>query len=70
MVILSDYWSTLQISLIPFMEQVVETRLTEKEKRIVAIVDIISVEKHLDHTHLITVAVENGTIFAQLAEGS
>ena len=51
MVILSDYWSTLQISLIPFMEQVVETHLTEKEKRLVAIMDVISVEKHLDHTH-------------------
>jgi hypothetical protein len=51
MVILSEYWSTLQISLIPFMEQVVETHLTEKEKRLVAIMDVISVEKHLDHTH-------------------
>jgi len=51
MVILSDYWSTLQISLIPFMEQVVETRLTEKEKRLVAIMDVIGVEKHLDHPY-------------------
>ena len=50
MVILSDYWSTLQKSLIPFMEQVAETRLTEKEKRLVAIMDVISVEKRLDHT--------------------
>ena len=50
MVILSDYWSTLQISLIPLLEQVVETRLTEKEKRLVAIMDVISVEKRLDHT--------------------
>jgi len=49
MVILSEYWSTLQISLIPFMEQVVETRLTEKEKRLVAIMDVIGVEKRLDH---------------------
>ncbi len=50
MVILSDYWSTLQISLIPFMELVVESRLTEKGKRLVAIMDVISVEKRLNHT--------------------
>ncbi len=63
MVILSDYWSTLQISLIPFMEQVVEPRLTEEEKRLVAIMDVISVEKRLDHTP-ITVADANPAIFA------
>ncbi len=51
MVILSDYWSILQISLIPSREQVVETRLTEKEKRLVANMDVISVGKHLDHAH-------------------
>ena len=41
----------MQISLIPLLEQVVETRLTEKEQLLVAIMDIISVEKRLDHAH-------------------
>jgi hypothetical protein len=32
------------------MEQIVVTRLTEKEKRLVAIIDVFGVEKHLDHS--------------------
>ena len=46
--ILSDYWHTLQVSLFPFMEIVVEVPLTDKLKQLIAILDVICIENHVE----------------------
>lgn len=47
MTILSEYWKTLQVSLFPRIELVVEEAVTEKLQQLLAILDIIGIEKYL-----------------------
>ena len=47
MSILSEYWEKFQVSLFPHLETVLEEPLTEKLKRFIYILDVVSIEKHI-----------------------
>ncbi len=47
MTIISEYWNKFQVSLFPRLETVLQEPLTEKLKRLIRILDVVEIERHI-----------------------
>lgn len=47
MPILSDYWDKFQVCLFPHLETVLEEPITEKLKKLIRILDVVEIERHI-----------------------